>query len=239
MPYKPFLSHTLNLLLLFGLVPIVPVYAQSDGGVRDFQVWNETTLIFPLRKTADADGKSSTRVSLLLMGTLRLGQNRLFPIERRIGTGINFRLNKYFSVMPSYYFRNAEPRRGRKESEHRVRFEVNIENKWKTFSLKDRHRFEYRIRHSSDDSVRYRNRLTLKVPVKIGGKEVFAPFVSDEIFYDLKKSQLFRNEISAGISKKLSDSLEAEFFYLRQDNRTGNIPKTINAVGVNLKIELD
>ncbi len=215
------------------------MFAQSDGGVRDFQFWNETTVVVPLKKTVDSDGKSTTNISFQVMGTLRLGQNRLFPIERRIGAGINFRLNKYFSVMPSYYFRNAEPRPGRKESEHRLRVEVNIENKWKTFSLKDRNRFEYRIRHSSDDSVRYRNRLTLKVPVKIDGKEVFAPFVSDEIFYDLKKGQLLRNELSAGISKKLSDSLEAEFFYLRQDNRTGNIPKTINAVGVNLKIELD
>ncbi len=213
----------------------MPVFGQS----RDFQVWNETTLVFPLKKTTDADGKSSTRISLLVMGTLRLGQNRLFPIERRIGAGLNFRVNKYLSVMPSYYYRNAEPRRGRKESEHRLRFEASIENKWKTFSLKDRNRIEYRIRHSSHDAVRYRNKLTLKIPVRINGKEAFAPFVADEIFVDLEKGQLVRNEFSAGIAKKLSDSVDAEFFYLRQDNRTGSIPKTINAVGVNFKIELD
>ncbi len=240
LPNKSYLSFTMKFLLFLAVASVVRSHAQIDTSIRDFQVWNETTVIIPLKKAVDSDGKSSNRISLLLLGTLRLGRNRLFPFDRRIGVGIDFRINKYLSVMPSYYYRNAEPIRGVKESEHRVRFEANIQNKWKTFSLKDRNRVEYRIRHSGADAVRYRNKLTLKIPVKIDGKEAFAPFVADEIYYNFNTSQLVRNEFSAGITKKLSKSVEAEFLYLRQDNRrVRGISASINAVGVNFKIELD
>lgn len=204
----------------------------------DFQVWNETSLIFPVVKTKDAAGKESDKLSLIVFGGLRLGQNRLFPVDARVGTGFDLKLNKYWSFSPTYVYRRGEALRNRKEFEHRLRFDVTVGHKWKHFSLKDRNRYEYRIRNSRSDSSRYRNKLTFAFPVKKNNKEIFSPFVSEEVYYDFSEKKFSANEVSAGITRKLSKSTSADFFWVRRDLRSGQI-RYFNAVGVNLKIRID
>ena len=231
---------SLSITTLFVLLALpAGTVAQNELPDRDFQIWNETKVVVPLKKDVDSNGKTINRVSFLILGTLRLGQNRLYPVDKRIGAGLDIRLNKNFSISPTYYYRSGqELRGGRRDTEHRLRMEVNYDKKWKRFGIKDRNRIEYRIRHSRSDSVRYRHKFTFAVPVKKNGKEMFGVFAADEQFYDFTAKRWSRNEFSAGISRKLSPNVSAEFFYLRQDNRSGVI-RSINAVGMNLKIEID
>lgn len=204
----------------------------------DFQVWNETVLSFPVIKTKDVAGKESDKLSILAIGVIRLGQNRLFPVDGRVGAGFDLKLNKYWSITPTYVYRRAEPLRGIKEFEHRIRFDVTAVKKWKHFSLKDRNRLELRIRHFRGDTVRFRNKVTFAVPITSDGKEIVTPFVADEVYYDFTAKEFTTNEISAGISKKLSKNTSADFFWARRDFRSGQI-RHLNAVGVNLKIRID
>ena len=211
------------------------VRSQDSG---DFQVWNETTLVFPVLKTKDENGKNVDRLSLLALGTLRLGQNRLYPVDARAGAGFDLRLNKYFNFSPTYVYRRGEARRNRKEYEHRVRFDLTVGNKWKNFSIKDRSRVEFRIRNSRGDSARYRNKFTFAFPVRHKGKEIFSPFVADEWYYDFTAKSFTTNEISAGISRKLSSSTSADIFYVRRDFNNQQL-RYLNGIGVNLKIRID
>ena len=224
----------LLLLLTFGLLE-TKLFAQSD---TDFQVWNETTLVFPVIKQKDEKGKEFDRLSLLIFGTLRLGQNRLYPTDGRLGAGFDFKINKYLNFTPTYLYRRAEPVNNRPEYEHRVRFDLTVGDKWEHFSIKDRSRVEYRIRNSRANSVRYRNKFTFTVPVNSDGKEVFAPFISDEPYYDFHEKEWTTNDFSVGIGRKLTKNTSAEFFYLRRDVTNGAI-RHINAIGVNLKIRID
>lgn len=223
-----------SILLIF----VGAAFPQNRAPERDVQFWTDTQIIFPLLKKKDDKGKESDKLTFSLLGTFRAGRNVTHPVDERIGFGFDYQINKYLSFTPSYLYRAGQPFRGRKEFEHRLRFEVNAEKKWKNFSIKDRNRVEYRIRHSRGDSVRYRNKITLKVPVKKNGKEIFAPFVADEPFYDFREKAWTRNEFSAGISKKLSKSVSSDFFYLLQNNR-GNSFKYVNVFGVNLKFRID
>lgn len=221
-------------LILFLLPGFVSSQSLPDS---DFQIWNETVLSFPVVKTKDDSGKESDKLSLLVIGVLRLGQNRLFPVDARVGAGFDLKLNKYLSFTPTYVYRRGEPIRGIKEYEHRIRFDVTAGHKWKRFSLKDRNRVEYRARNSRGDSVRYRNKVTVAVPVTSDGKEIVTPFAAEEIYYDFSAKQFTTNEFSAGFSKKLSKNTSAEFFYLRRDFR--GLQVSINGIGVNLKIRID
>ncbi|HEX6280491.1 MAG TPA: DUF2490 domain-containing protein [Pyrinomonadaceae bacterium] len=237
------MRNSLYVLLLFVLVfflttAVTPILGQTAEPDSDFQVWNETALIFPVVKTKDASGKESDKLSLIVFGSIRLGQNRLFPVDARVGTGFDLKLNKYWSFSPTYVYRRGEPLRNRKEFEHRLRFDVTVGHKWKNFSLKDRSRYEYRIRNSRSDSSRYRNKFTFAFPVRSEGKEIFSPYVSDEVYYDFTAKEFSTNEISAGISRKLSSNTSADFYWLRRDFRSGQI-RHFNAVGVNLKIRID
>lgn len=204
----------------------------------DFQVWNETTLSFPVIKTTDKNGKSSDKVSLLLFGSLRLGQNRLFPVDGRIGGGFDYRVNKYVSLSPTYVYRRSAPQRNSKEYEQRIRFDATVSNSWKHFGIKDRNRVEYRLRNSNSNSFRYRNKFTFQVPVKHKGKEIFTPFIANEVFYDFSAGRFSQNEASIGFVRKFNPNTSAEFFYLRRDTHGGHI-RFINAIGVNLKIRID
>ncbi len=213
-------------------------FAAKAQGDADFQIWTETTLAFPVIKETDKDGKESDKLSLLVLGVLRLGQNRLYPIDARVGAGFDLKLNKYWSFTPTYVYRRGEPVRNGKEFEHRLRFDLTVGHKWKSFSLKDRSRVEYRIRHGRDDSVRYRNKFTFAFPVRHKGKEVFSPFVAEEVYYDITAKEFSTNEIQAGITRKLSKNVSADLFYIRRDTNSGAI-RHINGIGSSLKIRID
>lgn len=209
--------------------------AQDD---TDFQIWNETTLVFPVVKEKDKSGKESDKLSLLVLGVLRLGQNRLFPVDARVGAGFDLKLNKYWSFTPTYVYRRGEAVRNAKEFEHRLRFDLTVGNKWKHFSLKDRSRVEYRIRNNRSDSVRYRNKVTFAFPVHYKKKEIFSPFIADDIYYDITAKEFSTNDFFAGISRKLSKNVSADFFYIRRDYKTGAI-RHINGIGSTIKIRID
>jgi hypothetical protein len=229
--------HILKLLFLIALFNIA-VYSQTAPPESDFQFWNETQLQFPLVKKKDKNGKEVDKISFLLTGSLRFGGNWTRFADERIGLGFDFKINKYLSLTPAYLYRAEQPYGNRKGFEHRVRLAATLENKWKRFSLRDRNLIEYRIRHSRADSVRYRNRLTLNVPVTKNKKEIFTPFVADEVFYDFREKEWTRNEFSAGISRKITPQLTADFYFLNQRNR-GNVLRHINVLGVSLKIKID
>lgn len=232
-PIKPFLFLFVCLLVL-----TATAFAQSTSGERDFQVWSETAVNIPLVKKRDANDKEYNDLSLLLIGSIRLGRNKLYPVDERVGIGFEKRINKYVSITPTYIYKYAEQFPGRKDLEHRVRLDTTISLKYRELSIKNRNRVEYRFRHSRQDTVRYRNRITLKHPVKKDGQTIFSPFVADEIFYDFREGRFFRNEISIGIERKVTSNFSAEIFYLNRYN-SGGLPKYINAIGLNFKIEID
>ena len=230
----------LNKTLLAGLAISLScgLVSFSQTPETDFQIWNETTFVKPVLKTKDSKGKDVARLSLLFFGTLRLGQNRAFPVDKRVGTGFELRLNDNFTLAPTYLYRSANPGRNSKEYEHRIRFDLTYEKKWSRFSFKNRNRVEYRARNSRSDPVRYRNKSTFKYFVKNDdGDVLFEPFASTEPYYDFSAKNLSSHEFMAGIARKLSKNVSAEFFYVRRDNRSG-APRHINGVGTNFKIVL-
>ena len=230
-----------NLFLLLFLLSVFFVfssYSQTTSDRTDFQVWTETTVVVPVIKRTDTDQKTTTKLSIFAFGTLRFGRDLSAAVDERIGAGFNWHIRKGLTYSSSYLYKFTEPVRGIKSFEHTIRFDLSAEKKWQHFSLKDRNRIEYRIRNNRADSVRYRNKLTAKFPVRSDGKEIFAPFVATEPFFDFTGSQFSSNEFSAGISKKLNKNLSTDIYYLNKINRSG-IPKYINAIGANLTITLD
>lgn len=214
----------------FIILTAISVKTQS-APERDTQLWNEFTVSIPIKNTED-------RLSVFVSGGLRIGQNLRHFIDERISAGFEYKFNKNISYSSSYLYRAGQPFKNRKEYEHRVRFDFSIENKWKNFSLKDRNRVEYRIRHSRSDSVRYRNKIQLKIPVKKDGRELFAPFAAEEVYYEFSVKKFIRNEFSAGISKKFNKNFSADFYYILQNNR-GNSFKYVNIGVVSLKYTVD
>lgn len=223
-------------LIVIVLFPCVIAAAQVPE--TDFEIWNETTIAFPVIKQKDKTGKQFDRFSFLLLGTLRLGQNRAYPVDERIGAGFEIKLNKAFTFTPSYLYRGVQPGRRLRAFEHQLRFDLAYDKPWKNFAVKNRGRIEYRIRNSKPDDVQYRHKLAFSMPVRRADKTIFSPFIADEPFYDLTTRGFVSNEFSAGISKKFAPAFSAEFFYLLKNNHLTR-PKTVNAVGINIRVRID
>jgi hypothetical protein len=213
----------------------ISTFSQTVPLDSDIQIWNDTSVSFPLIKTKDKDGKEFDKLSFSINGLLRFGRNVSRPVDERIGVGFNYRINKYVSLVPDIVYRGAQPFKGQRNYETRFRFAVILENKWKNFSIADRNQIEYRLRNSRQDSVRYRNRFRLNYPIIKAEKELFTPFVSDEPYYDFQLKAWSRNEFFAGIGKKFNKNLSTDVYYLFVKDKS--FPKTINGIGVSLKFK--
>ena len=221
------------ILLIFAFS--VSNFPQTNPPESDFQFWSETTIAIPLKKSKD---KKSERVSLMLYGTLRASRHLKDFVDKRFGTGFEFRFNKYLTFTPNYLYIADRTVRGVRTYESRFRFDLGLEKKFKNFTLKNRHRVEHRIRYSRPDSTRYRNRFQVFVPIKKDDKEIFSPFVSIEPYYEFQTKHWTRNELMLGISKKFNSNVTADFYYMLQNNR-GNTLRYVNITGVNFKFKID
>lgn len=248
----------MNKKLLSLFLFLMSVTAFSQAPEHDTQVWHETTVTFSPCKEVNCNIGFLKKFSGFVAGTFRAGRNVSHPVDERIGAGVEMKFKKYLTFSPWYLYRAGQPYAGRKEYEHRIRLDATIENdsktSWKEFSIKNRNRFEFRLRHNQENSVRYRNKTTVKIPVKkIKDKEdenktkvTFSPFIADEPFYDFSANSWTRNEFSAGLiidfsgkyfGAKNDKKISTEFFYLLQNNR-GTSFKSINVFGAYLKIDL-
>jgi Protein of unknown function (DUF2490) len=199
-----------------------------------FQSWNEIQLILPVLRGKDSKGKSFDRVTATFGGILRIGRKNLDFIDNRISTALDFRVNKYFSLLTSVLYRKDELTKNRRNYETRLDFGFTVAKTLKNFTFKDRNEYEHRFRNSRADTNLYRNRLQVSYPIKYKKKELFSPFISEEGYYDLKTKIWVQNEFFAGITRKLTPKISLDLAYIRVDGR----PVNVNGFSLGLKIKL-
>jgi hypothetical protein len=136
---------------------------------KDTQNWNEVLLTVPLSKTVD----------FLLGGSVRIGGNLTKPVDGRWGIGFAYKAHKYLSFSQLLFQREAKAPNGRLEHEKRLTFIGTVRIPIGKFTLTNRNGVERRWREPQADSWRYRNRLQLEHPFKVGKKQ-FTFFISDE-----------------------------------------------------------
>jgi hypothetical protein len=191
---------------------------------RDTQNWNDIQLAMALNK----------KVDFLLLGTLRVGRNVSRPVDERIGFGFSFKVGKYLTLAPNYLYIAAQPLKNQKSFENRLSFATTVRGPiGGGFTLSDRNTFERRIRHPQVDATRYRNRLQIEHPFKIGTTR-FNGFVSDEIFYDWSVNAWVRNRFAIGVGHTFNKHFTGEVYYLRQNDGRSR-PGDLNVIGTTLR----
>ena len=209
-------------------------FSQTAPLPSKFQSWNEVQLIVPLVRSKDAKGKSIDRLTATFNGTLRIGRKNLDFLDNRAGVAIDWRINRYFSILTGGSYRRDELVVNVRRFETRFNTGVNFSETWRKISFRDRNLYEHRFRNGRADLDVYRQRIQASYSFKRGGKELFAPFVSEEGFYDLHLKTWFRNEFYIGITRKLSKKTALDIAYIRNDTR----PVNVNGISLNLKIRL-
>lgn len=208
------------LVLVVMAVGVVVGQAQGIPPRTDSQFWNETQLVKPLTERRD----------LVLIGGLRIGRGWERPVDERIGAGLAFKIDRHFTIQPTYLFVAYQPFPGREFTEHRLIFNFTARFRLKNVNFADRNLVERRIRPRGNDFTTYRNRLMIDHPVRVG-RVGFSPFIANEIWYTTQPTAAgrfgwSRNRISTGVLKQITPRFYAEIHYLHQNDgisRPGNI----------------
>jgi len=124
--------------------------------------------------------------------------------------------------------------KGKWRQENRPHLNVTLKSKLFGFDLSDRSRLEYRDREIKKDIWRYRNKLTIRLPLEFTELKL-KPYLAGEVFINLDEEGYNRNRLYGGVSFELSKNLTGDIFYLWQSSRSGGGRKDINVLGTALK----
>lgn len=208
------------IILIITIFPF-KCFAFEDG---DFQYWNTESVSFKIKD----DWKFKIEEEF------RFGDNVKRFYYQHSDFGITYSgLAKWLDVGVNYRL-IFEEKSDKWNTEHRPHFHVTLKHNVEGFSFSDRSRFEYRIKQNSDDSWRYRNKFTIKLP-KFTDFQI-RPYVADEIFIDFDHGEFNRNRAYAGIAFKIVKHLSADIFYLLQTSKKDNHWKNYHIIGSKLKL---
>jgi len=209
------------------------VLAFSQDRPSVFQSWNEVQLIVPLVRTEIASGEKLNKVTAVFSGIGRFGRGQL--VDGRIGAELDFRVNKYLTLVTGALYRGDEVVENVKHGETRLAAGATVSLKLGKFSIRDRNLIEHRVRNDRNDITVWRHRLQISYPITHNGKTLFSPFLSEELFYDTSARRFNNNELFLGITRQLTRQTALDIAYIRNDTA----PANVNGVSLTLKITLD
>jgi hypothetical protein len=134
------------------------------------------------------------------------------------------RLSPVFTVAAG--IAHLHPEQGYREAQ--VRASVTAQGTIGRFTIDDRH-----LIYASSESVRrYRNRLRLTMSA-LGGHPRLSAHAYDEIYLDLDRGGVVRNNLALGLGASIGDSWRAELYHVWSDNRAvGDIRYTMAIVSM-------
>jgi len=213
------LSIVIAVAVLFS---VVKLYAYDDG---DFQVWNTETEEFKINKEA----------KMVLEEEFRWGGSAKEFYYQHYDLGFFYNLQKYLNVGAGYRHVLSKSK-GKFLVENEPYVTATLLWDIAGFKFDDRSRLEYNHFDYKDDTWRYRNKFTVKLPWKFTKFEI-QPYLADEIYVLFDDSQrLNQNRFSAGLGMTITKNLKGEIYYLLQSSKGSKLWTATNVLGTKLKL---
>ncbi len=228
--------NKMRLLIIFSiaLFSSMRVFAQAAPIPARFQSWNETQIIAPLKQKKNEKGKTVDLITATFSGIVRIGRSNLDLVDNRAAVTLDFRLNKYASLLAGGMYRKDEIVKNVRRYETRFFTGGIFSLTWRDFTFRDRNMFEHRFRNGRQDLNLYRQRIQVSRPVKYKGKEMFSPVISEEGYFDTHSKIWIQNEFFAGITRRLNKKTTLDIAYIRNDQSSINV----NGISLNLRFKL-
>ena len=199
-------------------------YAYDNG---DFQIWN----------TDYEDINIAKDVKFSMEQEFRFGENAHELYYQHYDWGFVYGFDKMLDL--GFFYRLVLEKfqhKWREEDQPNVNATVKLDL-WK-FKFDDRNRLEYRHFRYKDDSMRYRNKFTLKLPFDFAKMKIrISPYSSDEIFISSDSTGFDENRFSSGSEFDLTKYVKADIYYMFKSNRVrGSKWNSANVLGTKVKI---
>ena len=197
-------------------------YAYNRG---DFQIWNtdveEVKIYKDVKFAMEQEFRFGGNASELYYQHYEWGF--LFGFARMLDIYLNYR--QVFEISKKKWMEEDQPN---------VVATIKLDI-WR-LKFDDRNRIEYRHFRYQPDSIRYRNRFTLKYPIYFD-KITIAPYIANEIFISSNGNGYSENRFCPGLEFELTKYSKADIYYMLKSNKlTGGKWTDANVLGTKIKI---
>jgi hypothetical protein len=214
---KKFYVFLVGVFLLVG-----ECHAYDD---HDFQVWNTDVEELKINKSS----------KITLEEEFRWGDNAEEFYYHHYDLGYVYNMSKHLNVGLGYR-QIFEKKSGKFKGESAPYGMATLFWDAKGFKFDDRSRLEYRHFDYQTDFWRYRNKITIKLPLKFT-KLGIAPYLSDEIFLIFGTiSQFNENRFSTGFSFDLTKNIKVELYYMLRSTKGTDTWVDTNVLGTKFKV---
>jgi hypothetical protein len=221
------IGFIIGFFFVFSMIAVAQV--PTEG-----QLWTSSDFVIGLKKGKDTNGKEFDKVSLVLTGIARFGNDVSRLTDQRVSATLDLRLNKYLNASVGYLHQKASPFKTTRTEESRLVLAATLNKRMKDFNFRFREQYEYKFRNGRANTQNFRELVQLNYYLKHNKKDLFSPFVGNEFYYDTLSKSWNRNEFRAGITRNFTKRVSADFFYIRLDSKTVNG----NGLGIGLKFKL-
>lgn len=218
----------------------LPCAAQSGNAEPSKQVW----------ATLNASFELSERTRITALAEKHNGEEGGFG-QSKTGAVFSYRMkrfgshlrgdvdkeNEYNLILGAGYEFIVTDQNGSSKREHRLLLQSTPKYVfWLGFLAQDRNRIEFRWNAGTYD-FRYRNRLTIDRPLKIG-KVRFAPYAAGELFWDRNHHSWNENQYAFGVQWPYKKIFMLNTYYLHQ-NCTTCSTNPLNVAGATANFYFD
>ncbi|MDQ3711001.1 MAG: DUF2490 domain-containing protein [Acidobacteriota bacterium] len=221
---KCFLRMVFVVLPLLFTCPVLP-QDSSEEPRSDNQARGEIDVAVPLVKDLFFTVAGDLRVA-------ETAENRF--VRGEVGFLYKQQIGKYLIIVPRYRYRAEQLFNGTSSTENRLSADGIVNFKIQKFEITDNNLFEFRFRRSGN-SQRYRNRLKISHPVRIGETKIDL-FASDEVYYEWDERAWTRNRFKVGFGKDLGERGGYEIYYMRQNDGFSR-PGDLHVFGIEFEFE--
>jgi len=162
--------------------------------------------------------KLNDRLTFVLFPEVRFKDDSKDFYYQQYRGGFDYEVNKNLELEILYHYSETKTTSGSQTGkwsyENRIILGATPMVTFAGLDFSDRNRIEYRYIGQDDPFFRYRNEIKAEKAVKFFGIK-FKPFVSYEVFYDLKADKSDLNRFQVGFSKRLSKYFSYSLFYRR------------------------
>ena len=206
------------------LLFILFVLGQGIRGqsTSDVQFWSEL----------DLSANLARNWTLLVPMVIRNSESAANPVLVGFGPIVTFAINQHVSLTGGYLFADLPDIAGGL-TVHVPLAAVTFTQKVGRLEIEDRNRGE-RLIGIPHHPFRYRNRLSLQLPVASGRWRLF---VNDEVFYDFGARGWNQNRLQVGVSRTLSPRFKLDLYYLERSLHMAR-PNAVHVVGTTLGIRV-
>lgn len=200
----------------------------SPAKDEDFGIWNA----YDVEKKINAQWKMKTGEELRFRD-----HNGLYYAETRVG--VDYKPTQYLALGVEYQ-QICSSRWKKKQNmwywDSVPRIYVTPQYAFKGFSLEDRNMLEFRLKQQAEDSLRYRNMVTLTAPWK-WTRFQFQPYTANEIFIETGKKGMYEDRFFSGFKVHWWGPVYGSIYYLRHSTKSSAGKWTsLNILGTGLKI---